>query len=64
MKSGKPARELISWIVGEHVIGENSMKKDILTLTTCAFIVACGVAGANAEESMGDRGHEYHGTAA
>src|SRR5262249_10082073 len=37
------------------------MKKQILTFTTCAFILACGVAGANAEESMGDRGHEYHG---
>ena len=37
------------------------MKKHILTLTTCAFILVCGVAGANAEESMGDRGHEYHG---
>jgi len=37
------------------------MKKHILTLTTCGFILVCGVAGANAEESMGDRGHEYHG---
>ena len=36
------------------------MKKHILTLSTCAFILVCGVAGANAEESMGDRGHEYH----
>ena len=37
------------------------MKKHILTLTTCGFILVCGVAGANAEESMGDRGYEYHG---
>jgi hypothetical protein len=36
------------------------MKKHILTLTTCAFILVCGVAGANTEESMGDRGHGYH----
>ena len=37
------------------------MKRHILTLTTCAFILACGAAGASAEESTGDRGHEGHG---
>ena len=37
------------------------MKRHILTLTTCAFILACGAAGAGAEESMGDRSHEGHG---
>jgi hypothetical protein len=37
------------------------MKRHILTLTTCAFILACGVAGASAEESTGDRSHEGHG---
>ena len=37
------------------------MKKHILTFTTCAFILACGAAGASAEESPGMRGHEGHG---
>jgi hypothetical protein len=37
------------------------MKRHILTLTTCAFILACGAAGASAEESTGDRSHEGHG---
>ena len=37
------------------------MKRHILTLTTCAFILACGAAGAGAEQSMGDRSHEGHG---
>jgi len=37
------------------------MKRHVLTLTTCAFILACGAAGAGAEESMGDRSHEGHG---
>ena len=39
----------------------NTMKKRVLTLTTCAYILVCVVAGANAEETMGDRGHEGHG---
>jgi EF hand len=30
-------------------------------LTTCAFILACGAAGASAEESTGDRSHEGYG---
>ena len=37
------------------------MKKHVLVLTTCAFILACGAAGASAEESTGDCGHEGHG---
>ena len=37
------------------------MKRYILTLTTCAFILACGAAGASAEEITGDRSHEGHG---
>ena len=37
------------------------MKKHALMLTTCAFILACGAAGASAEESTGDRSHEGHG---
>jgi hypothetical protein len=42
---------------GVHVIeGRNTMKTHILTLATCAFILACGPAGAGAEEGMGDHG--------
>ena len=37
------------------------MKKRVLTLTTCAYILVCGVAGANAEEGMGDRSHDGRG---
>ena len=37
------------------------MKRHILMLTTCAFILACGAAGASAEESTGDRSHEGYG---
>ena len=37
------------------------MKRHILTLTTCAFILACGAAGASAEDSTGDRSHEGYG---
>jgi EF hand len=37
------------------------MKRHILTLTTCAFILACGAAGSSAEESTGDRSHEGYG---
>ena len=34
------------------------MKRHSLTLATCAFILAFGVAGSSAEESTGDRSHE------
>jgi EF hand len=37
------------------------MKRHILMLTTCAFILACGAAGASAEESTSDRSHEGYG---
>ncbi len=37
------------------------MKQHILTLTTCALLLACGSAGANAEEGMGDRARQCHG---
>ena len=37
------------------------MKRHIFTLTTCAFILVCGAAGASAEESTGDRSHEDYG---
>jgi EF hand len=37
------------------------MKRHILTLTTCAFILTCGAAGSSAEESTGDRSHEGYG---
>ena len=37
------------------------MKRYIFTLTTCAFILVCGAAGASAEESTGDRSHEGYG---
>jgi hypothetical protein len=35
------------------------MKKQILMLTTCAIILACGAAGASAEERTGE--HSYEG---
>jgi hypothetical protein len=38
------------------------MKKHVLALTTYAFIIACGAAGAGAEERPGMRGHEGHAT--
>ena len=37
------------------------MKRHIFTLTTCAFILVCGAAGASAEESTGDRSHAGYG---
>ena len=37
------------------------MKRRILTLTTCAFILGCGAAGAGARESTGDRSPEDRG---
>ena len=37
------------------------MKGHIFTLTTCAFILVCGAAGASAKESTGDRSHEGYG---
>jgi hypothetical protein len=37
------------------------MKRHILTLTTCAFILGCGAAGAGAQESTGDRSPEGRG---
>ena len=37
------------------------MKRHIFTLTTCAFILVYGAAGASAEESTGDRSHEGYG---
>ena len=37
------------------------MKRHIFTLTTCAFILVCGAAGASAKESTGDRSHEGYG---
>ena len=36
------------------------MKKHVLALTTYAFILACGGAGASAQERLGMRGHEGH----
>jgi hypothetical protein len=43
---------------GAHVIeGRNTMKKHILTLAICAFILACSPPGASAEEGIGDHGH-------
>ena len=37
------------------------MKRRILTLTICAFILGCGAAGAGAQESTGDRSPEGRG---
>jgi hypothetical protein len=37
------------------------MKRHILTLTTCAFILGCGAAGAAAQESTSDRSPEGRG---
>ena len=37
------------------------MKRHILMLTTCTFVLACGAAGATAEESLSFHGHEGHG---
>jgi hypothetical protein len=37
------------------------MKRHIFTLTTCAFILVYGAAGASAEESTSDRSHEGYG---
>ena len=34
------------------------MKKHVLMLTTCAFILACGATEAGAQESPGVHGHE------
>jgi hypothetical protein len=41
--------------------GRSSMKRHILMLTTCTFVLACGAAGAAAEESLSFHGHEGHG---
>jgi hypothetical protein len=40
---------------------EIGLKRHILTLTTCALLLACGSAAASAEEGMGDHGHQCHG---
>jgi hypothetical protein len=49
-------------LAGKDVDGKRKyMKKRVLTLTTCAYILVCGVAGANAEEGMGDRSHDGRG---
>ena len=37
------------------------MKRHILMLTTCTFVLACGATGAAAEESLSFHGHEGHG---
>jgi len=36
------------------------MKKHVLTLTTCGFILVLGLGGAKSEESTSHRGQEYH----
>jgi hypothetical protein len=54
----------LSFLCVSHVPNRNEeipMKRHILMLTTCAFILACGAAGASAEESTGDRSHEGYG---